>query len=76
MLDINKFSNKLLTQGYLGCFIPHEKSLVIIFYIPEENKPKKKCIKFFCDHSYSSVVIPNENNQKHLWLIHFTLGLL
>ena len=42
MLDINKFYNKLLTQGYLGCFIPHEKSSVIIFYIPEENKPKKK----------------------------------
>ena len=69
MLDINKFYNKLLTQGYLGCFIPHEKSSVIIFYIPEENKPKKNV-------SNSSVVIPNENNQKHLWLIHFTLGLL
>lgn len=51
MLDINKFSNKLLTQGYLGCFIPHEKSLVIIFYIPEENKPKKNV-------SNSSVIIP------------------
>lgn len=51
MLDINKFYNKLLTQGYLGCFIPHEKSSVIIFYIPKENKPKKKYIKFFCGHS-------------------------
>lgn len=51
MLDINKLYNKLLIQGYLGCLIPHEKSSVIIFYIIEENKQTKKCIKFFCGHS-------------------------
>lgn len=51
MLDINKLYNKLLIQGYLGCLIPHEKSSVIIFYITEENKQTKKCIKFFCGHS-------------------------
>lgn len=41
MLDINKFYNKLLIQGYLGCLTPHEKSSVIIFYSTEENKQKK-----------------------------------
>lgn len=69
MLDINKFYNKLLIQGYLGCLTPHEKSSVIIFYSTEENKQTKNV-------SNSSVVIPNENNEKNLWLIHFTLGLL
>lgn len=68
MLDINKFYNKLLIQGYLGCLTPHEKSSVIIFYSTEENKQTNV--------SNSSVVIPNENNEKNLWLIHFTLGLL
>lgn len=57
----------MLIQGYLEYFIPREKFSGIILYVLEENKKKNV--------SSSSVAIPNESNWKHLWLIHFTLGL-